>query len=121
MSEFTAASKGSPDMQTPDGRAGAASTGGGSADIASTVDYLLSAQAVRDRAQQILQINLDGRGEFIVHRDRVHSVAKFVVRVIRERFDDLRDIPYHSRFNHFHVGGVDRERLLNEKLAALSL
>ena len=81
-------------------------------------DFILSAKAVRERAKEILQLNLDGRGEFIVHMDRIHSVAKFVVRVIHERFDDL-NIPYHSRFNHFQVGGVDREKLLNKKIAHL--
>ena len=84
----------------------------------SEVDFILSAQAVRERAKEILQLNRDGRGEFIVHMDRIHSVAKFVVRVIHERFDDL-NIPYHSRFNHFQVGGIDREQLLNKKIASL--
>ncbi len=84
----------------------------------SEVDFILSAQAVRERAKEILQLNRDGHGEFIVHMDRIHSVAKFVVRVIHERFDDL-NIPYHSRFNHFLVGGIDREQMLNKKIAPL--
>ncbi len=84
----------------------------------SEADFILSAQAVRERSKEILELNRDGRGEFIVHMDRIHSVAKFVVRVIKERFDDL-DIPYHSRFNHFQVGGVDRERSLDKAIAQL--
>ncbi len=95
-----------------------ASRAAGVAGETTGAEYISSARAVRDRAQQLLQMNRDGRGEFIVHSDRVGAVAKFVVRVIREKYEDL-NIPYHSRFNHFRVGGVDREKILDKKIAAL--
>src|SRR5262249_9542524 len=83
------------------------------------VDYILSAQAVRERAHEILRLTREGRGEFEVHLDRLDEVADFVLQVIREKYPTL-DIPYHSRFNHFHVGGVDRETALNERISQYS-
>jgi Protein of unknown function (DUF1688) len=73
----------------------------------SEVDYLLSAQAVRERARKILEMSLKGEGEFNVHIEKLDDVAAYVLNVIKEKYPDLK-IPYHSRFNHFRVGNRDR-------------
>ena len=45
-------------------------------------------------------------------------MASRVVRVTRAEYPDVRAIPYHSRWRHFGVGGVDRVRALDERMRA---
>lgn len=82
------------------------------------VDYLLSARAVRERAQKILKLCESGDGEFVVHKEKLSAVADYVIQVIREKYPDLK-IPYHTRFNHFQVGGIDRVARLDAELTKL--
>ncbi len=82
------------------------------------VQFLLSPEAIRDRANKILELCLNGNGEFAVNLKLLPQVAQFVVQVIKEKYPDLK-IPYHTRFNHFNVGGIDREKILEEKLSHL--
>lgn len=80
------------------------------------IDYLLSARAVRERARKILEMNLKGEGEFVVHIEKLDAVAEYVLNVIKDKYPDLK-IPYHSRFNHFRVGGIDRVAELDQLIA----
>ena len=48
--------------------------------------------------------------------DSWEKTAAYVARHIRSRYPSF-DIPYHSRWRHFSVGGIDRWRRLAEKLA----
>ena len=69
---------------------------------------LLSAQAVRDRARQMLEIGLrDGLKHFRIDRDRVDVTADAVLATIRKNYPTL-DIPFHARWRHFVIDGVDR-------------
>lgn len=69
---------------------------------------LLSAEAVRARAEQMLELGLrDGLSHFTVDLDRMDSVADAVVAVTRRAYPTL-DIPFHARWRHFVLGGVDR-------------
>lgn len=73
-----------------------------------SVAYLLSAQAVRERAQAVLAHVRAGDSKFWrVDDSRVAIAADVVANVTRERYPDL-DIPYHSRWRHFEAGGRDR-------------
>lgn len=71
------------------------------------VDYLLSTKAIRDKAQEILDRALNGKSYFKVHLDKVEEVADFVLEITKKKYPDL-NIPYHSRWSHFKVGGEDR-------------
>ncbi|MET7247558.1 URC4/urg3 family protein [Methylobacterium sp. EM32] len=74
----------------------------------STARSLLSARAVRARAETLLQAGLDGRlDHFVVDLDRLGPCADAVVETIREAYPDLA-IPYHARWRHFSVGGFER-------------
>src|SRR5258705_1824029 len=44
---------------------------------------------------------------FSVDLDRMPTAAKFVLGVIRRNYPSL-DIPFHARWRHFCVGGLDR-------------
>ncbi|PRC41294.1 DUF1688 domain-containing protein [Mycobacterium sp. ITM-2017-0098] len=74
--------------------------------------------AVRARSAQLLDRARSGDSRwFTVDDDALHGTADEVAAVTRQRFPDL-EIPYHSRWRHFEVGGIDRraelERLLGD-------
>lgn len=86
---------------------------------ASAVDYLRSPQAIRDRCENIFDHGLRGTlRHFAVALGEVDAAAAYVADVTRERYPDL-DIPYHSRWNHFRAGGVDRVARLADAWADL--
>ncbi|TGN74332.1 DUF1688 family protein [Bradyrhizobium yuanmingense] len=69
---------------------------------------LLTATAVRARAGQMLELGLaGGLTHFIVDLDRMDGVADAVLAVTRAAYPTL-DIPFHARWRHFVLGGVDR-------------
>ncbi|MGL9623743.1 URC4/urg3 family protein [Bradyrhizobium sp. U531] len=69
---------------------------------------LLSAAAVRARAGQMLETGLaGGLSHFTVDLDRMDGVAEAVLAVTRKAYPTL-DVPFHARWRHFVLGGVDR-------------
>ncbi|WP_407523159.1 URC4/urg3 family protein [Methylobacterium oryzisoli] len=70
--------------------------------------WLLTTEAVRERAAGLLALGLDGGlDHFTVEPDRLGACADAVVETIREAYPDLA-IPYHARWRHFAVGGFER-------------
>jgi hypothetical protein len=80
------------------------------------LSYLMSPQAIRDRAHALYEMALDGRTHFRVREERLDEVADYVTAVTLANYPDLK-IPFHSRWGHFQVGGVDRQKELNTRLA----
>ncbi|RZN03919.1 DUF1688 domain-containing protein [Bradyrhizobium genosp. SA-3] len=69
---------------------------------------LLTAAAVRARAAQMFEIGLaGGLQHFTIDLDRMDGVAEAVLAVTRKAYPTL-DIPFHARWRHFVLGGVDR-------------
>ena len=69
---------------------------------------LLNAGAVRERAQLMLAIGLDGRlPNFRIDLDRMDDVVELVLETTRSAYPSL-DIPFHSRWRHFVANGDDR-------------
>ncbi len=67
----------------------------------------MSAHAVRDRAHRLMTLALGGNlTDWIVRLDRLDATADFVAGVVRERYPRL-DVPMHSRWRHFVIGGRD--------------
>lgn len=81
----------------------------------SEVDYLLSPKAIRASAARIYQYTIEDRGCFSVDHRQLQPTVDFVVEVVREKYPDLK-IPFHSRWGHFRAGGVDRVKILEEKI-----
>lgn len=80
------------------------------------IAYLRSPKAIREQCQKIYDLALhDGLEHFRLREDRLPAVAAFVTQVTREAYPKL-DVPYHSRWRHFDVGGLDRNTLLNDLL-----
>ncbi len=74
----------------------------------SAAHLLLSAQAVRERAHRMLAIGLEGKlRHFRVDLDRLDPAIDLVLETTRKAYPAL-DVPFHSRWRHFAVDGVDR-------------
>jgi hypothetical protein len=85
----------------------------------SAVAYLRSPRAIRERCRAVLELGIAGQlRHFRVDMDRLPAVADYVLAVTREAYPAL-DIPVHSRWGHFDVGGVRRNAELDARLASL--
>lgn len=68
---------------------------------------LLTPAAVRERAEEMLRIGVEGGLEhWRVDLDRLPDVARYVADLTRERYPTL-DVPFHARWRHFELDGVD--------------
>jgi hypothetical protein len=68
---------------------------------------LLNAAAVRERAREVFNAGLAGKLEhFTVHVDRLPVTADVVAEMIRVAYPNLA-VPFHARWRHFVVDGVD--------------
>lgn len=89
---------------------------GAATDVDAAVAALRTTGAVRSRSAHLLDRARAGDSRwFAVHDDVLHAAADEVADVTRSRYPDL-DIPYHSRWRHFEVGGVDRRAELDALL-----
>ncbi|WP_315755413.1 MULTISPECIES: URC4/urg3 family protein [unclassified Bradyrhizobium] len=80
------------------------------------VAYLLSARAVRERAHQMLVLGLaDKLPHFRVEVGKLDAIADLVLDVTRKAYPD-GEVPFHSRWRHFVVGGVDRWAAIADKV-----
>lgn len=89
-------------------------------DVSAAIAYLRAPETIRARAARVLQAGIDGRLEhFTVDIDRLDAAAAYVVEVIRATYPDLQ-MPYHSRWGHFAVGGIDRLAAVERALEGAS-
>jgi hypothetical protein len=73
---------------------------------------LLSAAAVRERCGIVFAAAERGdTRHFRLVLDRLDAAAERVVAITRRRYPDLA-VPYHSRWRHFSIGGLDRAALV---------
>ena len=85
-----------------------------------TIAYLRSPGAIRERCQQMLELAYADRPRhFVYHPEKLPEVAAYVAEVTRDAYPDL-DVPFHSRWRHFEVGGIDRVAQLDDQLGACS-
>jgi hypothetical protein len=76
---------------------------------------LLSARAVRERAQRMLAIGLDDKlPHFRVDLARLPAVIDLVIEITRKNYPSL-DVPFHSRWRHFVCNGEDRWASIDQK------
>src|SRR5262245_18987022 len=74
------------------------------------VASLLSAAAVRERAGRLLALGAN-LPNFAVHDSRLDDAVELVLATTRASYPNF-DIPFHSRWRHFEVDGVDRWAVL---------
>ncbi|HEU5018764.1 MAG TPA: DUF1688 family protein [Pseudolabrys sp.] len=66
---------------------------------------LLSANAVRERAREMLELGLAGElPHFRIDLDRLAPLSDYVAHVVRDNYPNL-DVPLHARWRHFVVRG----------------
>ena len=75
--------------------------------LSATADSLLSANAVRERAHEMLAAAEKGDlANFTLHLDKLDYAADIVAGVIRENYPSLQ-VPLHARWRHFRLAGTD--------------
>jgi len=88
--------------------------------VRDAIAYLRSLTAIRERCQQMLELACADRlHHFAYHPEQMPALAAYIAKVTREAYPDL-DVPFHSRWRHFDVGGLDRMAQLNARLGACS-
>ena len=82
------------------------------------ITYLRAPGTIRERCQQVLELAYADRLQhFVYHPEKLSEVAAYVADVTRAAYPDL-DVPFHSRWRHFDVGGIDRVAQLDRQLGA---
>ena len=77
-------------------------------DLQQASAWLRMPEAIRDRCHQLLHLGIEGRlAHFEVDLSLLPKAADYVAGVIRENYPTLA-IPYHARWRHFSIGGIDR-------------
>jgi hypothetical protein len=75
---------------------------------AASADSLLNAEAVRSRAQRMLALGLDEKlPHFRINLGRLDDAIERVRAITLKNYPSL-DVPFHSRWRHFVIGGTDR-------------
>jgi len=89
-------------------------------DPAAAVAWLRSPAAIRERCGIVLAAARDDNLEhFALHPERLEPTAGYVAETIAANYPDL-EVPTHSRWRHFAVGGRDRWAGLAARLDGLS-
>ncbi|MBY0415657.1 MAG: URC4/urg3 family protein [Bdellovibrionales bacterium] len=79
------------------------------------LDFLLSPAAIRQSAETIFELSQAGKTHFQYHPEKFDEMVEYVVTVINENYPD-HNIPFHSRWGHFRVGGINRVDVLNAQI-----
>lgn len=84
------------------------------------IGELRSPVTIRSRCQALFELACDRQlKHFSCNLDRLEPTAEYVLQVIRQEYPDLQ-VPFHSRWRHFEVGGNFRLQQLEQALAGLS-
>lgn len=81
------------------------------------VNYLLSPEAIRKAAKNIFDLTVAGKTLFSYHPEKLKPTEDYVLSVIKKNYPSL-EIPFHSRWGHFRVGGIDRVQKLDQVLCS---
>jgi len=88
--------------------------------VRDVIAYLRSPLAIRERCHHLFDLACaDQLQYFRVDLSRLQPTAEYVLEVMRDHYPDL-DVPFHSRWRHFEVGGMARLAEFNQKLSSLN-
>ncbi len=89
-------------------------------DRPSLIAYLQTPAAVRAQAERMFQLaQQDQLKHFRYHPEAIATLTTYVLANLRRNYPDL-NVPFHSRWRHFEVGGCDRLAQLQPHIAHLS-
>lgn len=77
------------------------------------IEFLFSPQAIRESTLKLFNLTKDGKTNFNLHLEKLDEVVEFVIKVIDKAYPDY-EIPFHSRWNHFNVGDLNRVQKLED-------
>ncbi|OCR02054.1 uracil phosphoribosyltransferase [Oscillatoriales cyanobacterium USR001] len=84
------------------------------------IQYLRTPIAIRARCDRLFNLACqDKLRYFRVNLTQLDKAANYVIDVIREQYPDF-NIPFHSRWRHFEIGGISRISELDESLKTLT-
>lgn len=83
------------------------------------LETIFDSKMIRKQSERLFELTMSQKTHFNIHLDQMEKCAQYVVDVIQENYPDL-NIPFHSRWGHFKVGGVNRIEFLEKKLQTLS-
>ena len=69
--------------------------------------YIFSTDAIRDKAEFLFNCLMEGRTHFHLFPEKIDDVVQYILDVTEDNYPD-GNIPFHSRWGHFDVGGVGR-------------
>jgi hypothetical protein len=85
---------------------------------AAWLDYLRSPRAVRERCERVFEhVSAGGSAHFTLDLGRLPHAVQRTREAIADAYPDPTKIPFHSRVNHFNVGGRDRLREFEARFA----
>jgi hypothetical protein len=83
------------------------------------VEYVRTPEAIRERCEQLYHLaECDRLSHFKLHPERIDKVVAATCQAINDNYPD-GDVPLHSRWRHFDVGGIDRVAILDRRLLLL--
>ncbi|MBM3573439.1 MAG: DUF1688 family protein, partial [Alphaproteobacteria bacterium] len=83
---------------------------------ADAVAFLRNSATIRARAESLMALAEDNRLDHFVYRpERLEAAAAYVAGEIKRNYADL-NVPCHSRWRHFEVGGIDRWKALAPRI-----
>jgi len=88
-------------------------------DAQGPIAYLRSPSTIRARAHEMLALGRAGKlDHFEVRDEAIERVVARTIAVTKAAYPTLA-IPYHSRWNHFRAGGLDRVADFEKRIAPL--
>lgn len=84
-------------------------------DLASVIKKLQDPKTIRSQSQRLLELAKDNQLKyFALNLKQLDNTASYITDVITSKYPDL-DIPYHSRWRHFEMDGLNRIEQLKLK------
>ncbi|PON15912.1 hypothetical protein C2W62_21250 [Candidatus Entotheonella serta] len=82
------------------------------------IDTLRAPGTIRERCHDLLILaQADQLAHFACDLNQLEATTTYVEQVIRETYPEF-DIPFHSRWRHFNMGGIDRLGAWSQRLAS---
>jgi hypothetical protein len=82
------------------------------------VAYLRTTEAIRERCRMVFELGRSNQlRHFSIDLGKLPEVVAFVTKIIRDNYPDL-NVPYHSRWRHFEVDGIQRAKKFLDSLAS---
>jgi hypothetical protein len=88
--------------------------------LSQLINQLQDAKTIRKQANRLYELAKSNQSlHFNFHPESLPPTANYVLEVIRENYPDL-NIPYHSRWRHFEVDGINRVEQMKEAYPSMS-